>query len=416
MSLLSIKFQACLALVLAMAGFVGASAGVPPQALNHFNHLYADIEIGGRQMAVVHIYAQFPDYSYAIEPREGYTCVDDVARAIVMLVHEWQRRSDPELFRKIQRLTEFVLYLQNENGYFNNFLWGDLRINTDYKTSVAELNWWSLRALWGLEQAYIVLAQDPAFAPRIRDATARLVKNLTRDLLNLPRSRATIDGVSVPTWLPAGSGADQAGEAIVALLPHLKRTSDPSAQRLVESLADGLLEMQKGDAHHYPYGMILSWQNTWHAWGNIQAYALLMAGDQLARPAYTAAGLREIDNFYPYLLKTGLAESIQLRGDRKGYSEAKRERFPQIAYGIRPMVFAAVKAYALTKDPRYRELAKRLGGWLRGKNVAHQAMLDVNTGLVFDGIREGGVINRNSGAESTIEGLLTQQALQGILP
>lgn len=387
---------------------------VPRRVLNlrHFNHLYADRVIDGREMAVVHIYAKHPDYRYDIEPNEGFTCVDDVARALVMLAHEWQHVRDPELLRKIRHLTEFVLYLQNDNGYFNNFLWGDLRINTDYKTSVAELNWWSLRALWGLETVLPVLDAKSDLAARVRAAADRLVANLVRDLSDRPRKTTTVAGVTVPGWLPADSGADQAAEAIIGLLPHLQRTDSAAARRLIESLADGLLLMQKGDAQHYPYGMFLSWRNTWHAWGNVQAYALLSAGERLQRKDYIASALREVDNFYPYLLQAGLAEAIEIRAEGAGYVEVSRRQYPQIAYGLRPMVFAALKAHALTGQAKYRALAEAAGAWFHGRNAAGTAIIDTASGRVFDGIPGPGQVNRDSGAESTIEALLALQALR----
>jgi len=52
---------------------------------NHFNHLYKEIDFKDTKVGIVHIYSQYPNYEYAIEPKEGFTCVDDVARAIVML-------------------------------------------------------------------------------------------------------------------------------------------------------------------------------------------------------------------------------------------------------------------------------------------------------------------------------------------
>lgn len=406
-------FSCMFALATAVAAPMSPAVASPRTAISlaHFDHLYADLDIAGKPMGLVHIYSNFPDYGYAIEPNEGYTCVDDVARAIVMLAHEWRQHKQPETLRKIRRLTEFVLHLQNSNGYFNNFIWNDLRINVDYRTSVAELNWWSWRALLGLEEAYPLLADDAALAGRIRDAAGRMVHNLKRDLLPLPHVTTVEDGVTVPAWLPAGSGADEAAEAILALLPHYRRTGTPAVRRMVESLADGLLLMQKGDANTYPYGMFLSWRNSWHAWGNDQAYALLSAGETLGRRDYIASALVEVDNFYPYLLRTGLAESIQIRGAGAGYVEVSRRRFPQIAYGVRPMISAAMKAYALTGNDKYRATAAELGGWLLGRNDAGKPMYDPTTGIVFDGIIGAGELNRNSGAESTIEALLALQAL-----
>ena len=52
----------------------------------------------------------------------------------------------------------------------------------------------------------------------------------------------------------------------------------------VKKLADGIVLMQQGDATHIPYGAFLSWENTWHAYGNDQAYALLKAGMFLNDP------------------------------------------------------------------------------------------------------------------------------------
>ena len=34
-----------------------------------------------KKVGIVHIYSEYPDYEFEIEPKEGFTCVDDVARA-----------------------------------------------------------------------------------------------------------------------------------------------------------------------------------------------------------------------------------------------------------------------------------------------------------------------------------------------
>jgi hypothetical protein len=49
--------------------------------------------------------------------------------------------------------------------------------------------------------------------------------------------------------------------------------------------------------------------------------------------------------------------------------------------------------------------------WFFGANRAGEPMYDPATGITFDGLEEDGRINRNSGAESTIHGLLTMIAL-----
>jgi len=54
----------------------------------------------------------------------------------------------------------------------------------------------------------------------------------------------------------------------------------------------------------------------------------------------------------------------------------------------------------------YRELGGLAASWFLGNNPAGAPMYDASTGVVYDGIGSDGSINRNSGAESTIEGLL----------
>ncbi len=44
--------------------------------------------------------------------------------------------------------------------------------------------------------------------------------------------------------------------------------------------------------------------------------------------------------------------------------------------------------------------------WLFGRNVANYIMYDSSTGRCYDGIDSSRVVNKNSGAESTIEALL----------
>ncbi len=389
---------------------------VPPAAgqavdLAHFDHLFAEALIGGERVGVLRIYSEAPDYRFAIEPNEGYACVDDVARGIVLLA------AMPALtrtrIRQIDLMTRFVLKMQADNGYFHNFIWADGRINREYRTSLAELNWWSLRALWGLEAALRRLPATSETARRAHAAASRLVQNLKRDL---PADRAgttTVAGVAAPDWLPSGSGADAASTALLGLLPHYRRTGDAGTRALIERTGEGLVVMQAGDKQTYPFGAHLSWRNQWHAWGNAQAYALLRAGALLGRRDFTQSALAEIDGFYPHLLRNGMVSSFALRrtGDRlEAYDVA---RFPQIAYGISPMVLAANEAYRVTGEPRYRDLARRFSGWFAGDNVAHRRMYDPTTGRAFDGIVDATKVNMNAGAESTIETLLALTAMQG---
>lgn len=389
-----------------------AAVSVERQPINlaHFDHLYAEAIVGGERVGILHIYSEAPDYRFEIEPNEGYACVDDVARGIVLLAA--MPTLPPARMRQLDMMTRFVLQMQAENGYFHNFIWAGGRINREYRTSLAELNWWSLRALWGLEAALRKLPEDSDTARRARAAADRLVANLRRDLPLTKSGTTTVDGVVVPDWLPFGSGADAASTALLGLMPHYQRTRDAATRALIARIGEGIVAAQVGDARTFPYGAHLSWQNQWHAWGNAQAYALLRAGALLDRPDFTRSALAEVDGFYPYLLRTGMVSSFALQRTDGGLRAVDLKRYPQIAYGLSPMVLAANEAYRVTGDVRYREMAGRLSGWFAGANVAGRRMYDPTSGRVFDGIIGEGQVNLNAGAESTIEALLALSALQ----
>jgi len=376
--------------------------------LDHFNHLYNEIELNGKAVGIVHIYSEYPNYDFEIEPNEGFTCVDDVARAIVMLSkYLEQNENDIEVLNKMKLLIEFVLQMQNENGYFNNFIWNDLSINKTYKTSVAELNWWSFRALWGLESAFDLLKTDKDLANRIALASEKLLINIKRDIPINNIETKIVETIEVPTWLPQKYASDQSALLILGLLKNYNRTANTDVKLLIDVLARGIMIMQKGDADNYPYGAFMSWQNLWHAWGNSQSYALLRAGQKFNNQEYIDSALKEIDNFYPYLLINGFAEAfwIQKTVENK-YQEIDRNSYPQIAYGLRPMVWAASEAYHYSKNAKYLKLSNDLESWLSGNNDAKTVIYDPTTGICFDGIKSKEEVSRNSGAESTIESLL----------
>lgn len=406
-----------LGLIAGMSGAATAAnrldaASFPKIVFSHFDHLVTETSVDSAPVAVVNIYSVAPDYAYAAEPREGFACVDDAARAIVLLSRSIEEKADDKKLHQLKLLVAFVLRMQSKNGYFNNFIWPDGSINTSDKTSLAELNWWSLRALWGLESGLKILPKDSDLSRQTLAATERLVANLKRDLPLKPRVTRHEEGLDIPNWLPMGSGADQAAIAVIGLLSYYDRTHDASVLNIITTMADGIEQMQVGDANRFPYGAHLSWRNEWHAWGSDQAYALLLAGQKLGRTDYVRSGLLEVDYFYPYLIRRGYLSSFRIRkvGDR--YLAIRQERFPQIAYGIRPMVSAAIEAYHITGKRRYLATALHIASWLTGTNDAHQAIYEAASGRIFDGIGPGARVNRNSGAESTIEGLLALQLVE----
>ena len=60
---------------------------------------------------------------------------------------------------------------------------------------------------------------------------------------------------------------------------------------------------------------------------------------------------------------------------------------------------------------KYADIAGHLAAWFSGANDANKIMYSPTTGRCFDGIQSASV-NINSGAESTIEALLTMEMVE----
>ncbi len=66
---------------------------------------------------------------------------------------------------------------------------------------------------------------------------------------------------------------------------------------------------------------------------------------------------------------------------------------------------------AATHRASFRQLAGLAASWYFGNNPAGTAMYDPATGVTYDGVSATGEVNLNSGAESTIHGVLSMLAL-----
>ncbi len=383
--------------------------------LAHLDRLYQAVKLPliGTEVGTVAIYSEAPDYKLVTDVDEGFTCVDDVARAALLLLREPDLPTSTDKQTKLRAMTEFVLQQQAGNGYFYNFLWPDLTANKTFRTSVDQPNFWAWRALWLLTEAYPYYQKaDPALAGRMQTATQKLTANMLRDFGAKQQEYNFIEGVQVPKWLPFGSGTDQAAIMLIGLNNIYQQTPSADMLKLIEKLGEGIVSMQYGDAGIYPYGAILSFENTWHAYASDQAYALLRVGKALKKPNWITVARREIDNFYPYLIQQGFLESFTVKQGVNEIKPLKTSRFSQIAYGIRPMIWAALEMYDQTKEAKYAELAGQLASWFLGKNAANTPMYDRATGRGYDGIGPNGQVNRNAGAESTIEALWAFQRIE----
>lgn len=380
----------------------------------HLDYLYTPLTFStGVDVAGVYIYSNAPDYHLVADADEGFTCVDDVARATQVYLRHPKYSSDTSIRSKVSKLIRFMLEMQSANGYFYNFIFPNNTINTNGTTSTNSANWWSWRALYALSEAGpVIRTKDVQLADKIDGAVSKLIGRIKIDLVPIPQTTKIVTGITVPEWLPVGSGTDQAAIMILGLIPYCKINNDAILVSYIKKLADGIALMQQGDATHFPYSCILSWENTWHAYAGDQAFALMKTGAFLNDASYTSKGMAEVDNFYPWLLQNGMKSSFVVEDNGNGIRLASEKSFAQIAYGIRPMVSAAIEAYRLTNQEKYADMAGHLAAWFWGANDANKIMYSVSTGRCFDGIESSSNVNLNSGAESTIEALLAMESVE----
>ncbi|AEX54084.1 putative exported protein [Rahnella aquatilis CIP 78.65 = ATCC 33071] len=378
----------------------------------HLDSLYEQRMLpNGKSVGIIHIYSEYPKYGWVKDPIEGVSAIDDISRALVFYTGLYSHQPAPAVMNKIIHLTRSILMMQAENGYFYNFIYPDNSINTTYKTSVAEPNWWTWRALWALASAYpVVKAQDETLAAQMHNVLFRQTQALT-GYVQETQTLTTLKGITLPVWMPNG-GADQAAILLLALTRMQQISPQPNIEKMMRMLASGIMTMQIRDVTSSANGVFLSWKNTWHGYGNNQAYALLEAGTVLNDRDMVKAAFYELDNFHPWLISQGYLTSFSVSKTGESVEMNDKQQFSQIAYIFRPMIFANLRAYEISRDTRYIDQAVTLAMWFYRGNVARIQMYLPDSGLAFDGLDPEKSVNRNSGAESTIETLLALDAIE----
>ncbi len=378
----------------------------------HLDHLYKERTVQGKSFGIIGIYSEYPDYKIVEDADEGWACVDDAARAAVFYLNHYRLTANEESFRKAKQLTRFLLFMQAPNGYFYNFIFSNDSVNSDFRTSLAEPNWWTWRAFFALSELFVpVRTNDPALADSMASAMNALIAKVS-PLYNKEKTYKTIEGFSVPCWLPWEHASDQAAVIIKAAANHFKFSQDPRSLMLLKSMAEGILQMQLSDSSSHFDGLFLSWENSWHGWGNNQADALLDAYEITRDGRCLQAALKEIDNVHPYMIEQKYFSELNFKNINGSVKILASKSDGQIAYIMRPMIWASMHAYRITGKENYLTGAIKMCGWFFGGNIAKVKMYNPETGRTFDGINSPEKVNLNSGAESTVETLLALSVME----
>jgi len=323
--------------------------------LQQLEWLTRRVAAAGPDAAAIAVYADAADRTVPAADFgfEGVACVDDSARAVVLLLDVWAAARHDPLRQWAESLLDFVLYMQREDGRFVNFIWDwSGRRNETGPTSFAGGGFWQARGVRALAKA--TLALDHARAGRGLDLGLAVIR-AARDV---PPDVRSIHALTVIELLRAG----RAGH----LRDELERWSDEIASlRAEDVLLDNPDETEP------------------HLWGHVQEGVLAEAGELLGRADLVDAARRSALAYLAPLIESGFdLPTVQ-------------------PYGVASAVYSVDRLHAVTGEPRFADLAAKARAWFDGRNTAGAPVYDRDAGRVHDGI-DGGLLNPHSGAESNI--------------
>jgi len=377
-----------------------------PVNLDHALSLIDSVEVNGKQLYYIAIYADYPDYKPVPAKGEGVACVDDAGRFMEVLETEILEYGDQTLLPTAKGLTKFLLHMCRDDGRWYNFIDEDGQINMTHVNSQADFGWWAVRGLRGLAAAHVILKEFPAETELLKQVDQRLKNSLLlmhADLAKYPQKIAGEFGEK-PAWLI--KSAPDLNSELLLVLCKLQYCGDFDYKEEIQKIAEGLIGFQFRQEEHPLNGMYFCWENIWHDWGANQPTALLEAFKITGDSTFYKSVQTWADHFVPFLISNNLPREITLNKD----GSYRLMALPQIAYGINALYSGIGMLADLSGESRYQKNADRIHDWFNGVNLARERMYLPKSGVTFDGINENGDINRNSGAESTIEGLLAVQA------
>lgn len=349
---------------------------------------------------------------------QGAFDADDIARAAVVYLRQWQATGDTAARTKAYQQLRGLAYFQTLTGAHAGeaVLWmqpdGSLNPTPTPPDSPNPADtgpsYWLARSLWAFGEGFAAFRRsDPAFAAFLRSRMDLAVTALHRDVLIRYGTYQVIHGVEVPAWLIV-DGADASSEAMLGLAAYVTALGAAAPTAAVTALAQlsaGVSRMAAGTTATWPYRALLPWalsRSDWHAWGAQMSAGLAAASTALHDPSLLSAAIGDAAGFTPHLLTA--------TGPDNGWLPTPIDR-TQIAYGADARVQSVFAVASATGRAGLRTLAGITAGWFFGQNAAGVPVYDPATGVTNDGVAIDGTVNKGSGAESTIHGLLTMQLL-----
>jgi glycosyltransferase involved in cell wall biosynthesis len=312
----------------------------------------------------------------------GYT-LDDNARALIALTAHYELTKSPTDLELINTYLTFVLFCQQEDGTFLNYV-NKERVFTVNNAS-ENLEDANGRAIWALGEfiSYGTIIDKQW----IRKAKFALEKSLIAiSKMQSPRAIAF---------------------SIKGLYFYNNELQSQRVNQLIITLADNLVSKYRGvsDKKWQWFEEYLTYAN------GILPEAMLYASLSTGSELYESIAKK---TFHFLLALTFKNDQIEVISNQGWYQKGK----PVHRYGEQPIdvaytILALQTFYQVFEDPIYKAQMKIAFDWFLGKNHLHQIVYNSQTGGCYDGLEEDHV-NLNQGAESTISYLLSRLAMEKI--
>lgn len=303
---------------------------------------------------------------------EGYT-TDDNARALIMAVMLYEQLQKPVYLELVYRYLGFMLYAQNGEGRFRNFMTYSRQF-TEREGSEDCFG----RCLWAL--GYTLAT--PSMPRGIKEACTAAIKSAWPNIPNLKWPR---------------------GQAYALL--GLSFCEGREISILLSELAGALVNRFTNSARESDWRWFedsLTYDNAVLPWAMFTAYRRL-GQDKLLHVA------RESMEFLDQVtMDNGYFRPVGCKGWLgRGAKPAQYDEQPLEACTA---TLAHLAAYQATGDKVMLELARQSFAWYLGENSRRESLIDSETGGCCDGITPDG-LNRNQGAESIVSYFIAGLAL-----
>ena len=307
---------------------------------------------------------------------KGYT-TDDNARALLMAVMLFEKKQTSEYLALIYRYLAFILYAQNENGHFRNFMTYDRKF-TETQGSEECFG----RCLWAL--GYTLASSVMPIG--IKDACTSAVRRALPQIHSLKYLR---------------------GQAYALIgLGFIENTESASLiRKLAESIAV-CFEQCVEEKDWCWFEDSLTYDNAVLPW------AMFVASRQTGQERFLAIARKSMTFLDQNAFRDDFFRPVGCKGWwLRGAEPALYDQQPVEAS---MSTLAHLVAYEVTGDKAMLKLAERSFAWYSGDNSCHESLIDAETGGCYDGIMADG-LNHNQRAESIVGYCIASLALDNAL-